>query len=49
MKKEDLIPETITLKDLFSYDKKYIIPGFQRPYEWDKKQIEILLLSLIHI
>lgn len=46
MKKEDLIPETITLKDLFSYDKKYIIPGYQRPYEWDKKQIEILLKTI---
>lgn len=46
MKKEDLIPETITLNDLFSYKEKYIIPGFQRPYEWDKKQIEILLKTI---
>lgn len=46
MKKEDLIPETITLKDLFSYDKKYIIPGYQRPYEWDKKQIEEMLNTI---
>lgn len=46
MKKEDLIPETITLKDLFSYDKKYIIPGYQRPYEWDKKQIKEMLNTI---
>lgn len=46
MKKEDLKPETITLKDLFSYDKKYIIPGYQRPYEWDKKQIKEMLNTI---
>lgn len=48
MKKENLKSETITLKDLFSYDKKYIIPGYQRPYEWDEKQIAVMLKSIFN-
>ena len=47
MKREDLHPSTITIKELFSYDKPYIIPGYQRPYEWNRKQIENMLNTII--
>lgn len=47
MKRKDLNPSTITIKELFSYDKPYIIPGYQRPYEWNRKQIENMLNTII--
>jgi len=28
-------PEHIVVNDLFGDDMKYIIPGYQRRYEWD--------------
>jgi uncharacterized protein with ParB-like and HNH nuclease domain len=34
--------ERKTVSDLFSGDRQYIIPLFQRPYSWEKKQWEAL-------
>lgn len=46
MKFEDLSPEKLTLGELFSYKGKYIVPGYQRPYEWDTKQVENFLNTI---
>ena len=46
MKFEDLSPKKLTLGDLFSYKGKYIVPGYQRPYEWDTKQVENFLNTI---
>lgn len=46
MKFEDLSPEKLTLGELFSYKGKYIVPGYQRPYEWDAKQVESFLNTI---
>ena len=43
MKKENIKVETITLNELFTDYKRFIIPGYQRPYEWGKDQVERLL------
>ena len=39
--KDCITPEVKTLAELFDTEEyNYIIPGYQRPYEWDSKQIE---------
>lgn len=46
MKFEDLSPKKLTLGELFSYKGKYIVPGYQRLYEWDTKQVENFLNTI---
>ena len=43
MKKENIKVETITLNELFTKYKRFIVPGYQRPYKWGKNQVERLL------
>ena len=46
MKFENVVPKKESLSQLFYADTKYIIPAYQRPYEWKSEQIENLLDNL---
>ncbi|MCM1285135.1 MAG: DUF262 domain-containing protein [Acetobacter sp.] len=43
MKFNSIKTEIIKLEQLFSNKKSYVVPAYQRPYEWSDKQIESLL------
>ena len=53
----NLYPKKESLKDVLSGERKYVVPAYQRPYEWGKDEIINMLdsirehidLSLIHI
>ncbi len=47
MIKNNIKTKTITLGELFSKENSYVIPAYQRPYEWDEKQIENLLNNIV--
>ncbi len=44
--KEYICSETKNLNDLFAKNYSYIIPGYQRPYEWEEKQLEKVFQSV---
>ena len=46
MKLENIQTQTMTLNDLFYRDRRFRIPGYQRPYEWAEREIESLLNHL---
>jgi hypothetical protein len=43
---EEIIVESITLKELFDKQKTLVIPDYQRPYVWTTKEINKLLAQL---
>lgn len=43
MIKENVKPKTESLSQLFDSNNAFIIPAYQRPYEWTEEQIEQLL------
>lgn len=43
MKKDNIKVDTTTLDELFTNYKRFIVPGYQRPYEWGREQVETLL------
>ena len=46
MRKDFITPATRNLSELFSSERSYIIPGYQRPYEWDKEKVQRLFESI---
>lgn len=42
----NLYPKKESLKDVLSGKRKYIVPAYQRPYEWGKKEIDNMLESI---
>ena len=42
----NLYPKKESLKDVLSGDRQYIVPAYQRPYEWGKKEIDNMLESI---
>lgn len=38
--------EVVALRELLGPGNNYVIPGFQRPYEWEKEQLEKALSSV---
>jgi uncharacterized protein with ParB-like and HNH nuclease domain len=45
---EEIIVESITLKELFDKNQKLVIPEYQRPYVWTSKEINKLLSQMNH-
>jgi uncharacterized protein with ParB-like and HNH nuclease domain len=43
---EEIIVESITLKELFDKSQKLVIPEYQRPYVWTSKEINKLLSQI---
>ncbi len=43
---DQIIVESITLKELFNKEEKITIPEYQRPYVWTPKEINKLLIQL---
>ncbi len=39
--------ETMSFFELFDNDKKYLIPHYQRRYDWDKENIEDYFESIV--
>ncbi|MCQ2451351.1 MAG: DUF262 domain-containing protein [Clostridia bacterium] len=46
MEKDDISLEKTSVKDFFN-KSDFIIPGYQRPYEWDSERIETLLNNFL--
>ncbi len=44
--KKKLEPLFVNLKDLLSLEKRYFIPSYQRPYDWEEQNILKLIESL---
>lgn len=42
----NLYPKKESLKDVLSGERKYVVPAYQRPYEWGKDEILKLLIFL---
>ncbi len=49
MEKNDICTSVVTLRELFKESERYIIPGYQRPYEWSEKQLDSMLESVTTI
>lgn len=47
MEIKEVSSDTTSLCELFDQRNKYIIPGYQRPYEWGEEHIESLIDTLI--
>ena len=43
---KEIKPITTNLKSLFNSGKKYIIPGYQRPYEWKQEQLKSVVETI---
>lgn len=42
----NLYPKKESLKDVLSGERKYVVPAYQRPYEWGKDEIINMLDSI---
>jgi uncharacterized protein with ParB-like and HNH nuclease domain len=45
----DIEAKTSYLQDIFTQYTQYIIPAYQRPYSWERKQIAALLADILRI
>ncbi len=47
MQKKTLEAHEFPLKEVFCDDYSFEIPGYQRPYSWEKEQAETLVSDLL--
>ena len=45
----NLYPKKESLKDVLSGERKYVVPAYQRPYEWKYSQIDKVLEEIFSL